>query len=61
MNWKKSDIPLVINGFFVGMLFWEANGLELNKINLLHILYFAGAYLTIIAYGEMVKNEDKEK
>jgi hypothetical protein len=54
MNWKKSDIPLILNGFCVGMLFWVGN---MKHINLLHVLYFAGAYLTIIAYGEFVKNE----
>jgi hypothetical protein len=29
----------------------------MEHLNLLHVLYFAGAYLTIIAYGEFVKNE----
>jgi len=61
MNWKKSDIPLMINGFFVGMLFWDAVGLDLNKINIFDFLCFIGSYISIIKYGEMIKKENEEK
>jgi hypothetical protein len=61
MNWKKSDIPLMLNGLFVGALFWKAVDLDLNKINIFYFLCFIGSYISIIVYGSMTKKENEEK
>lgn len=57
MNWKKSDIPLMLNGIFVGFLFWE-NGIK--NIDALDVICLVGAYITLIKYGKLVKKEDEE-
>lgn len=55
MNWKKSDIPLILNGLFVGLLFWK---IGIKNIDVFDVICFVGSYITLIEYGNFVKKED---
>jgi hypothetical protein len=56
MNWKKSDIPLILNGLFVGCLFW---GIGIKNIGIFDVICLIGSYITLIGYGNFVKKEDE--